>query len=127
MKSETKLWLEIAEGDYEMSMYGFKMARYPQALYLLCQAIEKTLKAGIVEFINQSSRKTHNLVSIAKHTKLSFSSDQLNALRELTRIYSQVRYPDYQRELYNTKAKVEPVINQGKSLYLWLIKHFNDH
>jgi HEPN domain-containing protein len=121
MKSETKEWLEIAEEDYKDSLYLFKGARHPNAVYHMCQAIEKLLKATQIEFTNKNPRKTHYLELIARKTGLDFTKDQYLALEDLSKHYRRIRYPDYQRALYNTKAKVQPIINQGKEIYQWVL------
>ena len=125
MKSETKQWLKIAEGDYDVSQYGFKMARYPQALYLLCQAIEKALKGAQIELADQVPKKTHNLKNIGTQTGLPFSKAQYQVLKNLTKHYTRVRYPDYSKASYNTKAKVEPIFIQGKEVYQWILARLN--
>lgn len=127
MKSETKHWLKIAAGDYDMSLYGLKAAHYPQAIYLLCQAIEKALKGAQIEFTNAVPRKTHRLETIAMKTKLNFSDQQYEHLIELTKHYGKVRYPDYAQADYNTKNKVESIFSKGKKLYLWILTKFNHH
>ena len=127
MKSETKQWLKIAEGDYEVSLIGLKKARYPQALYLLCQAIEKVLKGAQIEFTNKSPQRTHRLETIAKKTTLDFSNKQIEQLIELTRHYGKVRYPDLSQADYNSKKKVEPIFNKAKTIYLWILKQFKNH
>ena len=54
MKDITNVWLKIAKEDYDTAFYLYDGARYPQALYFLCQSLEKLLKAILVE----SSEKT---------------------------------------------------------------------
>ena len=127
MKSETKQWLKIAEGDYDVSQYGFKMARYPQALYLLCQAIEKLLKAAQIEFVNQRPPKSHRLENIARKTQLSFSDEQYESLIELSQHYGRVRYPDYSQADYNNKMKVSAIFDKGQKLYLWILDKLTNH
>jgi HEPN domain-containing protein len=105
----------------------FKGARHPNAVYHLCQAIEKVLKAAQVELTNELPKKIHDLESLARQTKLDFSQADWQSLKELAQHYRRVRYPDYQRALYSTKAKVQPIINQGKELYLWIFAQLKNH
>jgi HEPN domain-containing protein len=121
MKSETRQWLTIAQADYSDSLYLFKGARYPNAIYFICQAIEKLLKAVQIESSDQIPKKTHNLMSLAKTSGLSFSEERIQILEDLFSHYNRVRYPDYQRTKYNTKIKVEPIIKQGKEIYQWIL------
>jgi len=108
-------------------LYLFEGAKYPQSVYFICQAIEKLLKAYLIEFQQIRPEKIHRLEKLAIQTKLQFSSDQLNQLEQLTIHYNRIRYPDYSQEYYNTRAKVEPIINQGKTLYLWIKVELENH
>lgn len=124
MKPETKKWSDIADSDYDTSQYLFKGARHPQAVYFLCQSLEKLLKAALVEFADKPPQKTHRLENIAKDSTLGFSGDQYDRLTELSKHYSRVRYPDISRTSYNTKAKVKPIMEIGEELYQWLKNQF---
>ena len=127
MRVGAKQWLEIAQSDYEVSRLLFKHAHHPQAVYALCQAIEKILKAAQIGFAHQRPQKVHDLKAIAGETGLTFSQEQYQMLKDLTRHYKKVRYPDFARFEYNTKAKVEPIIKQGQKIYLWILARFNNH
>lgn len=127
MRKGTQEWLEIAEGDYEVGLTAYKMARYPQAIYMLCQALEKVLKAAQIEFAQEVPKKTHELERIAQQTKLEFSQEQYGTLAELGRIYRRIRYPDINQRFYNTKEKVAPIYDKLKTLYLWTKKQFTNH
>lgn len=126
MKPEAKN-IGLAEEDYHDSLYLFQAARYPNAVYLLCQAIEKLLKAVQVEVASQPPQKTHNLEKLGRQSKLPFSDDQLDFLNKLTTIYERVRYRDLAQAHYNTKAKVELIIHQGQTVYLWILNRFKNH
>ena len=127
MRAGTKQWLEVAESDYKVSLLLFKYAHHPQAVYAICQAIEKILKAAQIEFANTRPKKIHQLKTIAQEAGLSFSQEHYKTLKELSRHYSKVRYPDFARMEYNTQAKVGPIISQGKEIYLWILSKFNSH
>lgn len=120
MKEEARNWLELADSDYDASLYLFEGARYPQALYLLCQAVEKILKAAQIELANQPPKKTHQLKSLASITGLLFNQEQTQVLRALDRDYQRVRYRDIAQTSFNTKDKTAPILEEGKALYLWI-------
>lgn len=127
MKSDTKQWLDIAKSDYESCLYLFKGAYYPQALYFICQAIEKVLKAAQVKFTSQVPKKIHQLESLAETTGLEFSADQKKFLEALAKDYGRIRYPDYGQTLYNTKTKVEPLIKRAEEVYVWILTKLENH
>lgn len=126
IKEEAKRWMIIADSDYESSLYLFKGSRYPQAIYMLCQSIEKLLKATLIEIANKPPKKIHRLENIAQESGLNFSEEQYNLLTDLSKHYSRVRYPDISRESYNTKIKVEPIMKEGKQIYLWIQQQLNN-
>ncbi|TAL41280.1 MAG: HEPN domain-containing protein, partial [Methylovulum sp.] len=61
MKEETKPWLLQAKEHYDDALYLYDGSRYSMAVYCCHQALEKILKAAIVEFANQIPPKIHNL------------------------------------------------------------------
>ena len=111
----------MAKEDYESSLYLFKGAHHPQAVYYLCRAIEKVLKAAQIENLDQYPKKIHHLKILGEQSGLSLSVEQINALEDLTKHYHRVRYRDIGDTSYNTKAKVEPIFKQGQAIYLWIL------
>lgn len=126
MKPATKQWKKVTDEDYDDSLYLFKGARHPNAVYHMCQALEKLLKAAQVELKNKIPKKTHHLASIAQDCGIEFTEKQRIALEDFSKHYQRVRYPDYQRTYYNTKTKVAPLIKEGKELYLWISKQLTN-
>ncbi|MDA1079599.1 MAG: HEPN domain-containing protein [bacterium] len=94
MNDLSTTWLKTAEGDYDSALYLYDGARYPHAIYFLCQAIEKLLKAAQVELTDLTPKKIHRLENLAQDSTLNFSDDQYDKLTDLSKIYSKIRYPD---------------------------------
>jgi HEPN domain-containing protein len=126
MKVATQNWLNLAAEDYDTCLYLLKGGRYPYAVYLLCQAIEKLLKAAQIEFAHLAPKKIHDLRNLAKDSGLEFSEDQRQQLKDLTKHYERVRYRDLAQADYNTKAKVTVIMEPGKELYQWIFAKFNN-
>lgn len=126
LKEEAKQWFDIAESDFDSSIYLYEGGRYPQAVYMLCQSIEKLLKAALIEFAGLPPKKIHRLENIALETGVNFSQKQYDILTDLSKHYSRVRYPDISRVSYNTKEKVEAIFSEGKEIYLWLKEQLAD-
>jgi HEPN domain-containing protein len=124
VKQLTQHWLNLAESDLDSALYLFEGARYPQSIYFICQAIEKILKATIIENSNTAPQKTHRLDTLATKTTLNFSDEQLILLTDLSKYYARVRYPDLSQVDFNTKTKTQPVIGKGKKVYQWIHKHY---
>ncbi|MCG3209286.1 MAG: hypothetical protein FOGNACKC_02907 [Anaerolineae bacterium] len=127
MRADTRQWLAVAQADYDDSLYLFQGARHPNAVYHMCQALEKLLKAAQIELTGQPPQKTHKLRSLAQETGLAFSKKHAAFLEQLSKDYNRVRYPDYQRTLYNTKTKAEPIIKQGQEVFQWILTKLNNH
>lgn len=112
LKVEAKQWLDIAQSDYECSLYLYDGGRYPQAVYMLCQSVEKVLKAALVEIADLPPKKIHRLENIASDTGIAFSTTQYDLLTDLSKHYSRVRYPDISRVSYNSKEKVHQIMEE---------------
>jgi HEPN domain-containing protein len=121
VSAAVKNWLDLAAEDYDTSLYLFRGARYPYAVYLLCQAVEKTLKAAQVKITQQKPQKIHDLVHLGRTSGLTLTTDHQKTLRVLWTHYKRVRYRDLAQASYNTKKKVAPIIKQGKEMYRWII------
>lgn len=127
MKKIAKTWLNFAKSDFESALYLFNGARYPQAIYLGCQSLEKLLKAVQIELTKNPPKKTHRLENLAIKTGLKFTKTQIENLTELSKIYGKIRYPDVSQSFYNTKSKAEPIFKKIKNLYLWTIEKLENH
>jgi HEPN domain-containing protein len=127
MKTETKNWIKLAAEAYDDSLYLFKGARYPAAIYHMGQAIEKVLKAAQTEISEEIPKKTHNLERLGQKSGLDLSDNQHQILRELRKHYEKVRYRDFAQIYYNTKQKVAPIIKQGKTIYQWILTKLTTH
>lgn len=127
MSQDADNWLKLAAEDYDTALYLFKGARHPYAVYFLCQAIEKLLKAAQIQIANRSPRKVHNLVSLANKSGLVFPPGHLEILEDLSKHYKRVRYRDISQAHYNTKAKVQPIIQQAQEIYQWIRDASKNH
>lgn len=124
MKEETKPWLTQAQEHYDDMLYLYQGSRFSMSVYCAHQALEKIIKAAIVELAGKMPPKNHNLDALARLTTLSFSEEWLTDLAEITRHFWRVRYPDFQNYIYTSKEKVEPTINKTREIYLWIQKQF---
>ena len=127
MKPEVKNWLALADEDYRSSLVLFKNALHPQAVYHICQSVEKLLKAARLHLANEAAQHSHNLKSLGRKSGLKLSAEQYAVLAELYKHFQRVRYRDISQAHYNTKAKVEPIINQGQAIYLWILAELKNH
>ena len=124
MKEESQNWLVQAEEHYEDALYLYQGSRYSLSVYSCHQALEKILKASIVEFANRLPSKSHNLDALARESTLDLPSTWYEDLAEITRHFWRVRYPDFQKYIYTTKERVEPTMTKTQEIYLWIKEKF---
>lgn len=125
MKDESNVWLNQAKEHYDDALYLYEGSRYSMAVYCCHQALEKILKAAIVEFAGSTPPKIHNLDALARQTTLIFTTAWLEDLAEITRHFWRVRYPDFQQYVYVSKDKIQPTMDKTAEIYLWILKQFN--
>ena len=127
MKEETKIWFEQAEEHFSDALFMYENSRFSGSVFFCHQALEKILKASIVEFANQAAPKSHALEYLFSLTKLKpLKKDWLIILAETTRHFWRVRYGDFRKYKYTTKDKVEPTVKSTKTIYLWVKKQLEN-
>lgn len=122
MKKETKLWLHIAADDRELAVEMWETKRNVYAIMFWQQAVEKILKAYIVEIIDVLPKKTHDIDTLLKQAKLDISELSYVNVKELSLAFTRTRYEDLSRQHYSKRNVVEPLITMAEKLYLWIEK-----
>lgn len=122
MKKEAQFWLDQAEEHYQDVLYLYEGSRYSASVYFCHQALEKILKASIVELKNKVPPKIHQLERLAKEAGLKLPKGWDEDLAEITRHFWRVRYPDFRRFTYTSKEKIRPTIEKTKEIYQWILK-----
>jgi len=122
MKPDSKIWYEQAEEHYRDAEFCLKGARYGLSLYCYHQALEKILKAAIVEFVNKIPSKSHQLDFLLKETKLSVDNPQwFEELAKITQHFWRIRYPDIRlTKTYSSKARIKNIVKSFEEIYLWV-------
>lgn len=125
MKEETSTWLIQAKEHYDDAQYLYDGSRYSMAVYCAHQALEKILKACLVEYRDMVPPKIHKLDVLAQQSELDISVQWLEDLAEITRHFWRVRYPDFRRYVYISKESIDPTMNQMKEIYSWILTKLN--
>src|SRR3989344_3980571 len=92
MRSETKLWLHLAEEDYKNTLLLWENRRYGATVFFCQQAIEKLLKAYIVEYKKRIPTKTHRIEVLMDEAGLDLKEIESPDVTELSKAYIRVRY-----------------------------------
>ena len=124
MRSETKLWLRLADDDYRNTLLLWKNRRYGATVFFCQQAVEKILKAYIVEYKKKIPSKTHRIEILIKEAGLNLEEIKSPDVVELSKAYIRVRYPDLNKQYYRTREKVQPLVIIAQSIYLWIKNKF---
>ena len=127
MVKEAELWIDQAESDFKDAALLWKNRRYGATILFYQQAVEKIIKAYIVEYKKQVPKKTHRIEDLLKDAELSGKEIETNSgikIEELSKAYIRVRYPDLSRQYFRKREKVEPLVKLGKELYIWVKEKF---
>lgn len=94
MTASTERWEEQARYDLSTARAMLDSGRYLYVLFCCQQAIEKALKAVIVNRTGEFPPRLHNLPRLSETAGLSPDSECRGFLGELTAYYIQTRYPE---------------------------------
>lgn len=122
MKKETKQWLKISSEDKEIAVEMWQTKRNVYAVMFWQQAVEKILKAYIVEFRDILPKKTHDIDTLIKQARLDIKELSLNNVKELSLAFTRTRYEDLSRQHYTKRKTVEPLVIMAEIIYLWIEK-----
>ncbi|OGI64100.1 hypothetical protein A3H53_03080 [Candidatus Nomurabacteria bacterium RIFCSPLOWO2_02_FULL_40_10] len=122
IKEAIEYWRKTAERDYDTMLGLFKIERYPESLFFGHIVLEKTLKGLVVQETGEQAPFTHDLIRLAKLTKISFNKNELDLLKTISAFNIRARYPEQKLKLYKictekyTKDKLEKITNLYKLL-----------
>ncbi len=95
MKEQTRRWLMRADDDLGLARLAVREGSFPAGVLFLCQqAVEKSLKAVLVEATDTSPPRIHDLRRLAAGCTLPFSREHFRLMERLTDVYRPSRYPD---------------------------------
>lgn len=126
MKKTTERWVEFAKRDLKDAEILFSQKSYPGASWHCHQAIEKLLKAIIIEQ-GKRPRKIHDLIELLKETGIKLPEELMNFIEELDLFYLPPRYPDIyeqMKRIYRPK-NIQRIFKLTQTLFLWLRNHLN--
>ncbi len=124
MLNETKLWIDLAEDDYENAQLLWKNNRYGATIFFYQQAVEKILKAYVVEYKKKTPTKTHKIETLIKESGLDIKEINSPDIIELSKAYIRVRYPDLNKQYYRKRERVEPLVKIATEVYIWIKQKF---
>lgn len=105
-KQDILEWIKLSDYDLETARAMQKTGRYLYVLFCCQQAIEKRLKAALINITDEFPPKTHDLIKLIELTKIALTAEQRLFLRKLTAYYIETRYPEEVKELSKKVTKV---------------------
>ena len=122
MREEVKRWINLAKEDFESAKINFDNAKFYVCAFLCQQAVEKALKAWLIEKTGKFP-KIHDLVFLAE--KLNLDKHLVKGCDELSKVYIETRYPDIEEKLpYEKfdKNKTKRFLYISEELLKWIEK-----
>lgn len=118
-------WTEGAEEDYETMKVMFDTKRFHWALFLGHLMLEKLLKAYYIKINEKFPPFTHNLLKLAKDSKLPLNDEKKLQLTTITAFNLNARYDDYKRSFYKkcTSNYTEEWVEKIKEVSKWIKEH----
>ncbi len=115
MKEETSEWLRVAEHDMAAAAGLENLELWPGAAYFCQQAVEKLLRALLVEQ-DRDPPRIHDLVELADLARIALSHDQRLFLTRLSDHAVRSRYPGAE---YG-ETHVRSLVRETQEFYIWL-------
>ena len=99
-------WIKLSEYDLETAQAMQRAGKYLYVLFCCQQAVEKRLKAVVINITEEFPPKTHDLIRLIELVKIGLTVKQQLFLRKLTAYYIQTRYPEEVKELSKKVTKI---------------------
>ena len=102
MKIEDKIeyWLHLSEMDIPVMEHLFESKDFAYSLYIGQLVLEKILKAHYVKVNNENPPRIHDLLKLAKYSKIILDEKQMKFLISVTSFNIEARYPDEKMSFY---------------------------
>jgi HEPN domain-containing protein len=127
VKASSENWLKIARYDLKAAEAAFKSSLFIKVYENSHAALEKLLKAVIVEN-DKDPKKIHDLLRLASEAVIeNLKEDVKEVLDELNTVYFSTRYPEDFDELEKelNKEKTKDLLKQVRRIFTWLEEKIN--
>lgn len=114
-QGKIKNWKEGASADLDSASVYIGNERQLHGLFLCHLAIEKSLKALIVDITNESAPKSHDIITLSKKANINFSEKELAFIEILVKYKLHGRYPSGGSQI-PTQTLSETLCKQTKDL-----------
>lgn len=116
---QVEYWTTGSEEDYAAAASLLEKGHLRHSLFVAHWALEKMLKALVVQRTGQTPPKIHNLIRLAVLADLQLNQGRDDFLREFGAYQLEGRYPDSQ-QLCLSAAEVREELNRAQEMLAWL-------
>ena len=127
IEDHIQYWMDSAADDLNTAEKLFSVEKFDWCLFLGHLVLDKTLKSHYVQDNeNQMPPRIHNLVKLAKKTRLPLNEDLILFLDEVSDFNLEVSYSEYKKEFQKrcTREFCETRFSKIKEHYKSYIPHF---
>jgi len=117
VRKETKNWWKQANRDMESAKKIMELGEYHVSAFLSQQAVEKALKALLIE-TNSSFPRIHDVAELSRRVKAP--SKIIESCAMINPAYTSTRYPDVASDF--NKNEVEEILKCAKEILEWTKK-----
>src|SRR5690349_1646859 len=123
MPPSVRHWAEQARYDLETAGAMLVSGRHLYVLFCCQQAIEKALKALIVQQTGVFPPRIHNLPRLEEAAGIQVDTAQRSFLAELSAYYIQTRYPEEIESLAGAidASMAEQILKRTEEMATWLL------
>ena len=116
-------WIDRAQYDLDTARAMLASGRYLYVLFCSQQAVEKALKALIVQKTDELPPRVHNLPRLAEVAGVELSQERLRFVGQLSAYYIQSRYPEEIEATGSTLTQelAEEVLDGAEQTISWIL------
>ncbi|MBI4667018.1 MAG: HEPN domain-containing protein [Nitrospinae bacterium] len=116
-------WADQARYDIDTAKAMLEAKPFPYVLFMRQQAIEKALKAIVIQVTGKMAPRIHSLVKLGELAQLKLSAEQEKFYAELVSYYIGSRYPEdllaMSKRVSHQKAK--EALDKSEEEIQWLL------
>ena len=119
-----KFWENMAQEDFEFAQKLYQDKKYLWSLFIAQLALEKALKARVIEKTGKEAPKIHDLVRLAQIVDWHLSKEQEKELEIITGFNIEARYTDYKEGLKKVADQeyTKEYITKSEEYLQWFLK-----
>ena len=124
MRKEVQNWLDSARYDLEVAGNLPGIGSYVYTVFMCHLALEKVLKAKVVEITGKKPPKTHDLEYLVELSELSPNEDAERFISRISNVSTVARYPrDFQMMLKDfSRERAESTLSRTTEVFQWIEK-----